>query len=530
MSCGGGGGGKTVVNQPPPPPPTVIWIELSPSPVVVAPTKYARVKAVVHNHSNQGVTWSTNFGSFIEQSENECLFIGTGYPGSGQLTATSVADTSIKTSIKCEVFREKKIDVTPTSTVLNPGQEFKFTVSANYTPANIGWTYEPTTMRSLRHDGNYGEIKPDGTFCAPWVPGTFTINAQDPDQFDALLGPVLSPPVSIRVPAFGPFTTRKVPVNEKVWSSSQTALNSDEILIAGGVFGQKWAIIYNLLDNTCSQPIPMMSIRHQHMAVKLPNGRIWLVGGSENGSVIRTTEFFDPGTRSFSWGPELPQNLMNHQVIRMKNGKVLISGGSDGGLGSNYNCLIFNPNDNNLIIGPAAKARIGHTLAEGDDGRIYIIGGTSGFGFNYVDQIEIYDPDSGTVSLGPRLQLSRDYSCVNRLSDGNFLISGSPLFSMDEWISYTTEILNPKTSTIEMGPNMMFGRHFGCSITTKSGRILVFPTWIHGSYEELDVLTRTFKVLAGTDIGTAAIAAWEMSSGSICVLFSKDGQLMTEIL
>ena len=60
---------------------------------------------------------------------------------------------------------------------------------------------------------------------------------------------------------------------------------------------------------------------------KTDAGEYWLTGGYTKGFFLRTTDIFQPKTRSFSRGPTLPDGLYGHCVVRTPAEKFIIIGG-----------------------------------------------------------------------------------------------------------------------------------------------------------------------------------------------------------
>ena len=77
----------------------------------------------------------------------------------------------------------------------------------------------------------------------------------------------------------------------------------------------------------------MISARAYSASVVLPDGRLWVTGGLDSNSILKTTEILKE-TCTGIWkvykGPDLPRPLFSHCVEMLRNGNVLLSGGFNG--------------------------------------------------------------------------------------------------------------------------------------------------------------------------------------------------------
>ena len=77
----------------------------------------------------------------------------------------------------------------------------------------------------------------------------------------------------------------------------------------------------------------MKTARAYSGGVVLPDGRLWVTGGLDGNSILKTTEILEE-TSSGIWkthrGPDLPKPLFGHCIEMLRNGNVLLSGGFNG--------------------------------------------------------------------------------------------------------------------------------------------------------------------------------------------------------
>ena len=77
----------------------------------------------------------------------------------------------------------------------------------------------------------------------------------------------------------------------------------------------------------------MKSARAYSGSVVLPDGRLWVTGGLDGNSILKTTEILketSDGIWKSQKGPDLPKPLFGHCVEMLRNGNVLLSGGFNG--------------------------------------------------------------------------------------------------------------------------------------------------------------------------------------------------------
>lgn len=165
-------------------------------------------------------------------------------------------------------------------------------------------------------------------------------------------------------------------------SHTATLLKDGTVLITGGHKGRRAAIeiytsaeIYDPQKGSFSAIANLTIKRHKHGAVLLDDGRVLIIGGSDeldSKGAYTNVEIFDPKTKSFAKLGEM--NLSRYKLqgtaVLLKNGKVLIAGGSN-------QAEIFDPSTNSfeLAAGKFVSARLFSTATLLSDGQVLIVGG-----------------------------------------------------------------------------------------------------------------------------------------------------------
>jgi hypothetical protein len=173
----------------------------------------------------------------------------------------------------------------------------------------------------------------------------------------------------------------------------------------------------------------------------LTDGRVLVAGGHtgrRSQIVIYTkVEVFDPKTNSFADAGDLTVKRHKHEAIRLADGRVLIVGGSDerDGDGAYNNAEIYNPADGGFtVVGSnmnSARYKLQGTAVLLADGRVLVAGGS--------DRAEIFDPATNRFTLVEgNLQGQRLFATATLLRNGSVLIAGGyrsgNSISGDAWI------------------------------------------------------------------------------------------------
>jgi WD40 repeat protein len=116
-----------------------------------------------------------------------------------------------------------------------------------------------------------------------------------------------------------------------------TLLPDGRILFAGGV-GRGWTFLKSaeLLDPATghAEPVGSMTVaRESHTATLLEDGRVLIVGGHagrhQDMVVYSSSELFSPKTRQFVSAASLRTARHKHDAVKLPDGRVLVVGGAD---------------------------------------------------------------------------------------------------------------------------------------------------------------------------------------------------------
>lgn len=247
---------------------------------------------------------------------------------------------------------------------------------------------------------------------------------------------------------FDPATSRFTPAGRMVTARSghvATPLNDGRILLAGGT-GKGWTFLADaeLYDPRTGRFTPtgrMTTERESHTATLLDDGRVLITGGHKgrraNIVIYKSAEIYDPQKGKFTAAAELTVKRHKHEAVKLSDGRVLILGGSDerDGDGAYRNAEIFQPSNgrftalkNNM---QAARYKLQGTAIVLNDGKVLIAGGST--------RAEVFDPATDSFSfaegeMGTKLL----FSAATLLKNGQVLITGGytdgPVVSSNAWL------------------------------------------------------------------------------------------------
>jgi hypothetical protein len=312
-----------------------------------------------------------------------------------------------------------------------------------------------------------------------------------------------------------------------------TTLADGRVLIAGGCTEDSCEGITastELLDPATGASTPgpnMLQPRVSHAAVRLPDGRVLMIGGFQPGTETATTEVFDPATNRFSTGPDLLEPLADPVAIVLTDGSVLVAGGF-----SNHTSIAsaelldpaltgFSP------TGSMSTPRSSHGGALLPDRRVIVIGGnTRGDTGRVLASAEIFDPTTGAWSATGEMSVPRHKLAVIALADGRVLVLGGSN-KQDAFGQYATaEVFDPTTGSFIATGAMAEPRYkiSGAVVQFRDGRVLVAAG--ASPAEVYDPPTGTFQRVGGdADTAFNFSAAALLPDGSVLVSGGYDDRI-----
>lgn len=208
-------------------------------------------------------------------------------------------------------------------------------------------------------------------------------------------------------------------------------LNNGKVLIAGGV-GSGWtflsdAEIYDPQTNSFTRTGSMSTEREGHAVSMLKDGRILISGGHSGRRrdlvINKNVEIYDPATGTFSAAGDLNVKRHKHESIRLNDGRILILGGSDerDGDGAYNNAELFDPKTGRFVSVKnsmnSSRYKLQGTAVLLTNGKVLIAGGS--------DNAEIFDPQTNSfATVSGNMRNRKLFATATKLNNGQVLILG----------------------------------------------------------------------------------------------------------
>ena len=215
-----------------------------------------------------------------------------------------------------------------------------------------------------------------------------------------------------------------------------TLLPTGAVLITGGLLNTMNDTNAAYLYTYGVSLVPTANLataRDAHTSTLLPNGLVLITGGNSTGTILNSTELYDPASSAWC-GP------------------------------ANANCT--------TVPAPMNVARYDHVATVLADGRVLVTGGFNALG--PISSAEIYDPIANTWTLTSPMPVARAYHTSTLLPGGNVLIAGG-LNSLGVPLAETEEF-NPNLGTFSVVGNMITARDQGTATLVIDGPVAT-PTY-----------------------------------------------------
>jgi hypothetical protein len=207
--------------------------------------------------------------------------------------------------------------------------------------------------------------------------------------------------------------------------------------------------------------------------VRLQDGRVLVMGGYDAAdNLLASAELFDPATNTFSPSGEMTVPRKGLTPILLPDGRVLIIGGSDDNIALD-DAEVYDPATGTFeFAGFMTVGRYYHQAVVLPDGRVALLGGYNSSGPE--PSVEIYDPATETFERHGRLRTGRAGPSATLLPDGRLLVAGGQVFSSSgAGPQRGVELYDPKTGqSIALDPLPGPRRHH-IAISLGDGRVLI---------------------------------------------------------
>jgi len=209
-----------------------------------------------------------------------------------------------------------------------------------------------------------------------------------------------------------------------------TLLQNGKVLLAGGV-GVGWtflasAEVYDPATNTFTPTGDMLAARESHTATLLPNGNVLIAGGHRGRrpsvTIYSSTEIYDAASGRFTAAGDMTMVRHKHEAVSLADGRVLILGGSDqrDGNPAYTSAEIYDPTRKTFTATASMNSqryKLNGTAVLLSDGRVLVAGGAN--------RAEVFDPARNTFAYAAGdLETPRLFATATRLRNDQVLIIG----------------------------------------------------------------------------------------------------------
>ena len=227
-----------------------------------------------------------------------------------------------------------------------------------------------------------------------------------------------------------------------------TRLADGRVFLAGGYYEvspgtlnvTSSAEVYDPTTQTFTEVGAMTVPRADHAALRLPDGRVLLTGGSElQGSFLAdhaSVEVFDPATNACTaWPVTMTHTRSTHAMVDLLDGRWLLVGGSDVDLRPetfDTTTGTFTP----LAPAAADRARFGLAAARFTSGSVSVVGGEATGDVLYFDRVTTQLLNTGSGTSRPRA-----YGTATRIGPGRVLAAGGIDFANGSFVLATCDLV-----------------------------------------------------------------------------------------
>jgi WD40 repeat protein len=514
--CGGGSASPT------PPTPSAISVQISPVTATVFQGATQLFTATVSGTTNTAVAWSVQEGALGGTITAAGSYRAPTNAGTFHVIATSQADTS-KIAIATITVPGPSVAIAPVSVTLAPSgtQAFTATVTGLVNTA-VTWTVQEAAG---------GAVSGTGFYTAPITTGFYHVVAT------SVADATVSGSATITVTTSAArFTSTGDMVNARGFHTA-TLLADGRVLVAGGgtrsgpicINGISSAELYDSGTGSFVTTGTMTNPRYNHTATLLLNEQVLVIGGLGSTTdcedlgtpVLSSAELYNPSTDSFKATGSMAKARSGHTATLLANGKVLIVGGTDESFVAGVKTAELYDALTSMFssTGSVSTARSGHTATLLANGKVLITGGIDRTNPNSpaaTSKAELYDPATGTFTPTNNMTVARDGHTATLLATGRVLIAGGADLP-------SAEVYDPATGSFSPTGDMGQARTSHTATLLSNGTVLM-AGGSDSTAELYDLFTGSFSPTGGMEIARGGHTATLLQNGKVLISGGVQGR------
>lgn len=267
-----------------------------------------------------------------------------------------------------------------------------------------------------------------------------------------------------------------------------TLLTDGKVLVTGGILFQEndytgmplaGAELFDPKTNQFTAISPMAGPRDDgHRAVRLKDGRVLIMGGTNGKIGLRSAELFDPATRAFAAVSDMVAARTTPTTTLLNDGRVLVAGGLNNDVHDpTASAEVFDATAKKFqVTGSMMAPRYRHSAVALPDGRVVVLGGYGPPNGQVLRRVEIYDPKAGTFAAHGELVEARADMTATLLPDRRILLVGGAYTDSNGAIvgmRKSVEIYDPVSGQSTITDALTDARGFYAAASLADGRVLV---------------------------------------------------------
>jgi hypothetical protein len=263
-------------------------------------------------------------------------------------------------------------------------------------------------------------------------------------------------------------------------------LRNGDVLVAGGYDGTRPNVIFDSVEiyhtatGTWSPAANMNEFRAAAVSVRLPSGRVMVMGGDGLTGTLASAEIYDPRTNT--WTETAPMLSARSEdflaaVSRTAHPKVLVAGGFGADGNPTASAELYDVrSDTWTAVASMNEARGEYDWVRLKSGKFLVAGGCCTSDGNPISSAEIFDPVADTWTLTGALNVARFDPSLVMLRTGKVLAAAGGTI-VDGQPSYTTdaELWEPNTGVWTVTADMTSPHQESeyASMLLSNGKVLI---------------------------------------------------------